>query len=96
MIGFLGDLIGSKTSSNLKNTLDTIFESKETCYQTYKYLSAICKQYRRLYEKDHYYDGSSDYNVMIKRPIDTSCLKFAIGNVDDLDSWPAIKKWRKP
>ena len=96
MIGFLGDLIGSKTSSNLKNTLDTIFESKETCYQTYKYLSAICKQYRRLYEKDHYYDGSSDYNVMIKRPIDTSCLQFAIGNVDDLDSWPAIKKWRRP
>lgn len=47
-----------------------------------------------MYEKEHSIDGSGDYNVMIKRPIDESCLDLAIGIVDDFDTWETIKRWR--
>ena len=43
----------------------------------------------------HSIDGSGDYNVMIKRPIDEYCFKFALGNVDDVNTWDTIKEWRK-
>lgn len=52
VIGFLGTLIGEKNNENLKNSLDIIFENKEKCNETYRYLVAISKNYRRTYEKN--------------------------------------------
>lgn len=95
MIGFLGTLIGEKTGENLQSSLDAIFESKTTCTEAYRYLSAISKNYRRTYEKERNSDGSGEYNLMIKRPIDESCLKFAIDSVDEIGDWETIKNWRK-
>ena len=94
MIGFLGTLIGDKTGENIQKSLDALFADKNTCFEAYKYLSAICKNYRRMYEKEHSIDDSGDYNVMIKRPIDEICLDLAIGIVDDFDTWETIKRWR--
>lgn len=94
MIGFLGTLIGDKTGENIQKSLDALFDDKNTCLEAYKYLSAICKNYRRMYEKEHSADGSGDYNVMIKRPIDEGSLNLAIGIVDDFDTWETIKQWR--
>lgn len=93
MIGFLGTLIGEKNSENIQASLNALFGDKDTCHEAYKYLRAICKNYRRMYESAHIMDGSGDYNTMIKKPIDESCLKLAIGNVDDF-GWESIKQWR--
>lgn len=95
MIGFLGTLIGDKTSENLQSSLDALFKDKTTCLEGYKYLSNVSKHYRRTYEMQHSTDGSGDYNVMIKRPIDEACLNFAIGTTDDGNAWNTIKEWRK-
>ncbi len=95
MIGFLGDLIGDKTPENLKESLDILFGDKTICTEAYKYLSTICKFYRNTYEMQHKADGTSDYNVMIKRPIDEVCLKFAINNADAVEGWENVKRWRK-
>lgn len=92
MVGFMGSLIGDKTGKNMQTSLNALFANKNTCLEAYKYLSAICKNYRRMYENRT--DGSGDYNVMIKRPIDESCLNLAIGIVDDFDTWESIKQWR--
>lgn len=94
MIGFLGTLIGDKTGENIQKSLDSLFSDKNTCLEAYKYLSAICKNYRRMYENEHSTDGSGDYNVMIKRPIDERCLNLAIGIVDDFGEWETVKQWR--
>ena len=96
MIGFLGTLIGEKSSEYIQNSLDALFADKNTCCDAYKYLSAVCKNYRRMYEKEHSIDGSGEYNAMIKKPIDESCLELAIENVDDyFDDRETIKRWRK-
>lgn len=95
MIGFLGTLIGEKTGDNLQSSLDILFADKSSCLEAYKYLSTICKNYRRTYEMQHASDGSGEYNVMIKRPIDEKCLRFAIDTADDSNTWETIKKWRK-
>lgn len=94
MIGFLGTLIGEKTPENLRSSLDALFKDRDTCLEGYKYLSNLSKHYRRTYEMQHSKDGSGDYNVMIKRPIDEACLNFAIGTTDDGNTWKTIKLWR--
>lgn len=91
MIGFLGALIGEKTEGNIQKLLDALFADKNTCFEVYKYLSAICKNYRRMYENKNRSDG--DYNIMIKRSIDESCLKLAIGNVKDVGINETVEKW---
>lgn len=94
IIGFLGTLIGEKTSENLHSSLDALFKDKNTCLEGYKYLSNVSKHYRRIYEMKHSTDGSGDYNIMIKRPIDEACLNVAIGITDDGNTWNTIKEWR--
>ncbi len=91
MIGFLGTLIGDKNGENIQTSLDALFANTNTCLDAYKYLSAVCKNYKRMYEKD----VIGDYNLMIKRPIDEKCLETAIGIVDDFDKWETVKCWRK-
>ena len=89
VIGFLGNLIGEITEPNIQQAFNIIFKDKIISKEAYRYLVALCKNYRRAYENN----GEGDYNVMIKRPIDEKILKFVIGNVNDIGEWETIHKW---
>lgn len=94
IIGFMGSLIGEKNSDNIQKALNSIFSSKECFEENYRYLSNICKFYRMNYERDHKNDGSGEYNIMIKRPIDESALHFSIETAEGINEWVYVKKWR--
>lgn len=94
VIGFLGTLIKVESADRIKSSLDIIFSEKSICKEAYKYLVAICKTYRKAYEKSHEGDPDGDYNIMIKRPIDNSSLRFAVESVNDIGDWETIFKWK--
>lgn len=91
IIGFLGELIGEKSTENIKEKLDYIFGNALVFSETYKYLGAITKGYKRAYE-DRIVPG--DYNSMIKKVIDENVLSYAIGTADDVGEWKYVKNWR--
>ncbi len=90
VIGFLGELIGEKDSSNIQGKLNYIFGDAHIFEEAHKYLVAIIKSYKRTYEKDK---DPGDYNIMIKKPIDDIILKYAIGTANDLGDWVYVKNW---
>lgn len=94
MVGFLGTLIGEKTSENIQASLNAFFNDGEIFLEGYKYLTAICKSYRRIYEIQHSVEGTGEYHIMIKRPIDEKSLDIAINNVDDVGVWKYVNKWK--
>lgn len=91
IIGFLGELIGEKSAENIQEKLNYIFSDTCIFVETYKYLVAITKSYKRTYEKDI---TPGDYNNMIKKPIDEAALTYSIGLADDLCDWNYVKNWR--
>lgn len=93
VIGFLGKLIGEITADNIQKSLNYIFSEKRSCEEAYKYLIALCKSYKRVYENSHANDGEGDYNVMIKKSIDTTSFQFAIGSVNDIGDWNTVRNW---
>ena len=95
MVGFLGTLIGEKTSENIQPSLNILFNDRKIFLEGYKYLSAICKSYRRMYEIQHNAEGVGEYHIMIKRPIDEKSLDISINNVDDVGVWEYVKEWKK-
>lgn len=90
VIGFLGSLLGEKSSSNIQEKLNYIFDDSHIFSEAYKYLTSITKNYKRTYEKDK---SPGDYNTMIKQPIDDSILKYAVDTVSDLGDWTYINNW---
>lgn len=94
IIGFLGTLVNVQSTDNIKRSLDVIFSEKSICKEAYKYLTAVCKTYRKTYEKAREGDPDGDYNIMIKRPIDDSSLRFAIESVNDIGDWESTSKWK--
>ena len=91
VIGFLGELIGEKSTDNIQEKLNYIFGDARVFVETYKYLVTITKSYKRTYEKDVV---PGDYNSMIKKVIDRNVLSYAIGITDDLDDWLYVKNWK--
>ena len=101
VIGFLGSLIIKKEDNKedkldpdkvfdiISRAFDIIFSSNMVFNETYKYLVAISKSYRRNYEKD----SRGDYGVMIKRPIDESILKHTLATIRDIGDWKHIDSW---
>lgn len=90
VIGFLGELLGEKSADNIRMRLNCIFDDTHIFSEAYRYLTAITKSYKRTYEKDM---EPGDYNIMIKRPIDSKVLKYAIGTTNDVGEWTYVKKW---
>lgn len=93
VIGFLGELIDRTTPEAIQESLNYIFSDKSVCAETYKYLVAISKNYKRTYMKFHTEAGEGEYNVMIKRPIDEKAFQFSVETVNDVGSWNYIKRW---
>lgn len=91
IVGFLGELIGEKSTDNIQEKLNYIFSDARIFLETYKYLGTITKGYKRTYEKDIV---PGDYNSMIKKVIDNNVLNYAIGTTDDLGDWLYVKNWK--
>lgn len=89
VIGFLGELIGEKSSTNIREKLDYIFGNPHIFSEAYKYLTKLTKRYKKTYEKDK---SPGDYNTMIKRPIENSILKYAVELNND-DDWTYVSNW---
>lgn len=90
VIGFLGELIGEKSSENIREKLNYIFGDTHIFSEAYKYLTSITKSYKRTFEKDK---SPGDYNTMIKRPIDDGILKYAVDTANDLVEWSYVRNW---
>lgn len=90
VIGFLGELLGERSPSNIQKSLNYIFDDSHIFAETYKYLISITKTYRRTYEKDR---TPGDYNSMIKRPIEEAILRYSVDVTNDLVNWLYVKNW---
>lgn len=72
-IGFLGYHVKEKNAENIKNILDVTFNAVNFSY-IYNYLKGLSNTYKNSYVEK----GLGDYNIMIKRSIETGILDSSI------------------
>lgn len=95
VIGFLGDLICVQDDSYMvQQKLKRVFYDTNHFSETYQYLIALSKNYRRMYANEYNSNGEGEYNVMIKRPIDMRMFNLSIEIVDDIKDWCLVKEWK--
>lgn len=90
LVGFLGRFIKNKKKQN--TTLNELFESNNKVFaKLFDYLEKLTNRYKKSYIDSL----SSEYNMMIKKPIDEKVLSKEIDILNDIivDSDAELKKY---